>query len=87
MTMTCGFPLPMPENSRKPRLRCGTFRCHEDPMADGRRKEAEEIPISNSDDRHQADQEPRRVLGPVGQFIALVTALVIDLTIKHLTGA
>ncbi|MCL6293294.1 hypothetical protein ABTY35_24495 [Streptomyces fimicarius] len=45
------------------------------------------MPSSNSDDRHQADQEPCRVLGPVGQFIALVTALVIDLTIKHLIGA
>ncbi|MGK9465099.1 hypothetical protein ACSLFT_34485 (plasmid) [Streptomyces sp. G6] len=45
------------------------------------------MPSSNADDRHQADQEPCRVLGPVGQFIALVTALVIDLTIKHLIGA
>ncbi|MFD8670517.1 hypothetical protein ACFV1U_34700 [Streptomyces microflavus] len=45
------------------------------------------MPSSNSDDRHQADQEPCHVLGPVGQFIALVTALVIDLTIKHLIGA
>ncbi|MDG9684416.1 hypothetical protein QC334_17110 [Streptomyces sp. DH18] len=45
------------------------------------------MPSSNSDDRHQADQEPRHdVLGPVGQFIALVTALVIDLTIRHLIG-
>ncbi|CAM5272121.1 hypothetical protein ACFUV2_09030 [Streptomyces pilosus] len=44
------------------------------------------MPSSNSDDRHQADQEPRRMLGPVGQFIALVTALVIVLTIRHLIG-
>ncbi|MFJ7947112.1 hypothetical protein ACIQ6K_26185 [Streptomyces sp. NPDC096354] len=44
------------------------------------------MPGSNSDDRHQVDQEPRRVLGLVGQFIALVTALVIDLTIRRLTG-
>lgn len=45
------------------------------------------MPGSNSDDRHQVPQEPRRALGPVGQFLALVTALVIDLTIRHLIGA
>lgn len=40
----------------------------------------------DGDDR-PAHREPRRTLGPVGQFLALVTALVIDLTIRRLFSA
>lgn len=45
------------------------------------------MPGSDQNDNSQVDREPRRSLGPVGQFLALVTALVIDLTIRHLIGA
>ncbi|MFH9075790.1 hypothetical protein [Streptomyces alboflavus] len=41
----------------------------------------------HGDHDRQAHRKPRRVLGPVGQFLALVTALMIDLTIRRLFGA
>ncbi|MFF5979313.1 hypothetical protein ACFY78_10725 [Streptomyces olindensis] len=44
------------------------------------------MPGSDHGDDRQAHREPRRMLGPVGQFLALVTALVIDLTIRRLFG-
>lgn len=45
------------------------------------------MPGSDQHDDSPVGREPRRSLGPVGQFLALVTALVIDLTIRHLFGA
>ncbi|MFE9064828.1 hypothetical protein [Streptomyces violaceusniger] len=45
------------------------------------------MPGSGQHDNGQVDRESRRTLGPVGQFLALVTALVIDLAIRHLFGA
>lgn len=45
------------------------------------------MPGSDQHDSSSVDRESRRTLSPVGQFLALVTALVIDLTIRHLFGA
>lgn len=45
------------------------------------------MPGSDHGDDRQDGWEPRRMLGPIGQFLALVTALVIDLTIRRLFGA
>ncbi|MFF4498710.1 hypothetical protein [Streptomyces sp. NPDC001546] len=45
------------------------------------------MPGSDQQDNRPVDRESRRTLSPVGQFLALVTALVIDLTIRHLFGA
>ncbi|WP_241787775.1 hypothetical protein [Streptomyces sp. PRh5] len=47
----------------------------------------EKMPGSDQHDNSPVDRESRRRLGRVGQFLALVTALVIDLTIRHLFGA
>ncbi|KAK1179704.1 hypothetical protein B7755_017060 [Streptomyces sp. NBS 14/10] len=43
------------------------------------------MPGTNGDDDRREDREPRG-LGRVGQFLALVTALVIDLVIRRLIG-
>ncbi|GCD40364.1 hypothetical protein [Streptomyces paromomycinus] len=45
------------------------------------------MPGPDQHDSSPVDREPRSRLGRVGQFLALVTALAIDLTIRHLFGA
>ncbi|MFF9483114.1 hypothetical protein [Streptomyces sp. NPDC014733] len=45
------------------------------------------MPGSDQQDNSSVGRESRRILGRVGQFLALVAALVIDLTIRHLFGA